>query len=573
MSDKTSQSKERYSVLEKSEHDDTINIVLNTDDAQKAKTAFTASTAREILDNKIGKIVGSVEWVQKSGNNRAPQFNLDESFRAVLEGRPELVKVNEPPQPEQNDLFQGVPTENQEEVVHLDFEPEEPGQDLEQEHNIPEGPPLEAYIDDALAHAEQEAEANEQTGSTAPEEHAPVQKEDREPSTDLDEDTKLNLDPAEGRWQVIIRNEENKDFSVLFKTDDQKEALDALNGYETEQGSEIHIYDAANGQRIISKNEIDNEHSEPSKENEKENTQSLESHTENAFSSLDENVMEDEPNLEQELNPQKDTSENKHAHDKNVDWSSLKAKQQKKAINEPEQDDLEDDQIFGAGPSYGGSHGNVPSGGTYQTSTLGAIGSSIVSSARNILNRNRNIPCPTANTSPEEQIYTSKHSFESHFNNADADQWKEKQLGREMDIINAEIKYSIDAIERLACSEYSGLAREIESSGNPTEDQRKKLATLKESNSVTEARKDIESHINNVETRVSRILKDDTHSNEIKKEVQESIKKWSKDIDKSMEGLPNDDFKKDLLTKIKKLIDMIVDRLSPKTSSDPSPSR
>lgn len=578
MSDQASQSIERFSVTEKSEYDDAINTVLNTDDAVKAKSAFTASTAREILDNKTGRIVGSVEWVQKSGDNRAPNFNLDESFNAVLEGRPEPELNIAPPQPAQDDLFGKVESSkdqmDHEEVVQLDFEPEEVNSsemsqanqtiadiekitksDFENEHEISSQKPS---LDNHLT-------SNVETGPLL---YEPL--ENRVSTNEIGS----KLDAESGRWQVISSDTESRLSSILFTTDDQNEAMDAFKGYEPDLDCELHIYDATNGQRLISRHEAEIGSAEQSTNVEKnnDNVESIEKHIDKAFSSLGENQMDDAVELSPDSAPETDAPNDKIENHGDNEWKSLKTNQKREAVNEPENDDLEDDQIFGQGSSYSSGYRGAPSGGTYQTSILGAIGSSLASSVRNIVGRDRNSPEPSIAENVGENIDVSKQSFEAQFNSADADQWKVKQLDREMSIVNSDIQYSIDAINRLANSEYSKLAREIESSENPSDDQMKKLSTLKESTSVSEAKSDIESHINNVETRVARILKDESLPKEAKKEVEATVKNRSKEVDKSMDGLPNDDFKKDLLSKIKKLIDLIVDRLSPKTSSDPSPS-
>lgn len=796
MSGQASQSIERFSVKEKSEYDNSINTVLNTDDAVKAKTAFTASTARQILDNKTGRIVGSVEWVQKSGGNRAPNFNIDDSFSAVLEGRPEPGLNIASSQPAQDDLFGKVESINNQldhsEVVQLDFEPEDVNS-----YEIHEGVPIEAYqadeprnepsvagVDsrdlwpdiedsnrgyeelgkDAIATGgdlvsviDKSPEGSNQVGRThgvyreakepevasavesykkaylnilemrkefsqkpdyvrrkEPEEwayhkakkhfgefnladvdamerntndqkgvdvklpdgnvrHISNQKQlfdkivsfnkergkfydekyiktnvpedydrltqtsvdlakarkavvadignkstanktivgiERLAKSDFEEEHEIEniksgldnhlasdieigsilgesgkdrlstheigskLDADRGRWQVISFDSESNLSSILFTTDDQSEAMDALKGYEPNRDFQLHIYDATNGQRLVSRDEVKTGFAAQGRniENNNDDTESIEKHTEKAFASLGDNEMDDTAEFSSASEPETDAENDKVENHGQHNWKSIKANQKKNAIDEPENDDLEDDQIFEPGPSYYSGYRGAPSGGTYQTSTLGAIRSSLASSVRNIVGRDRNSSKPSDAKGVSGNFDLEKESLETQFNRADADKWRVNQFDREMTIIGSEIKYSVDAINRLGNSEYAKLAKEIESSNSPSDDQVRDLSVLKESTSVKEAKHDIAAHINSVESRVSRMLKDENLPMEAKNELETCVKKWSKDVDTSVEALPNDDFKKDLLSKIRQLVDLIVDRLTLEKSTDPSPS-
>lgn len=406
------------------------------------------------------------------------------------------------------------------------------------------------------------------------------------PTLSLSEEISLSSEiefNAEGRWQVVSSVDNGSSHSVLFSTDDPIEAVEALTGYELDKECSLNIYDSTNGGVIISRNgdAVDgslapkefeaifqkNSTSAPYQaEIDRNGGDSLAQHTDSPLTGMDANEIEP-IDSEQDVKPDDNLPEGE------TSWESVKSKKPEGESRIEEPEDLEDDRTLApSGGNYSSGRQNSQGAGQ-PVSAMGMLGSFIGSGINSIIKKvaggSESPDGPVADCVPDKSKPTA-HSSMAQFNNADI--WASNSQAKELTILHSDMDYAVKAISAFADLDCVKEAGQITSLESPTDEQKQNLALLKANRSYVDAQNDVEGFLNDVKARSSRLLRDENIPSDVRTELGLRLNDWSKQLDKSIEALPNDEYKKDLLDKIKAMIDQIIDRLTPKKRSEVEPS-
>lgn len=457
-------------------------------------------------------------------------------------------------------------------VVQLEFEPFDPSPGHESGPPKMDEPPLEAY-------------AAEQGFEKLPD-YKHMDQPQLEPRFEAtaSSDPQLSVPFVEGgRWQVVDSNSDGTD-TVLLATDDPHEAQEARAGYDAEPGHQVRVFDASTGAVAIDEIVMDSEA-----------TLRISVDFQNALSAMDvQSEHKVKENLDEELvspgtshdahvnepiedlAPDKPPDPKSEQEDKWVSSKVSKSDRQKALSSTIDDLELEDDQIF----KQAGTGQMVPPQGQAMgygvQSNLGALTSAAFSGIKGLFSKTKHDSADAPE--PEESVKKEHVSgvgqfFEKQFNAGDLTAWRSSSQAREMAVLRADMAHSLDAVRRLSETPYSKFVKEIEAAVEPiTDAQKARLAQLKEQPEVTEAINDIKTFIGDVHARSVKLADDSQGTPSSKAQMEQSLSEWSHDMDEAIKDIPDPNLQKDLMDRIRKLIDLIIERLSPSKSKGAAPS-
>lgn len=456
-------------------------------------------------------------------------------------------------------------------VVQLEFEPFDASPDQDSAPPKMDEPPLEAYAADESLEKLTEYE----------------QADEIEPSLDTDAPSGPDSQPGVpfidgGRWQVVDSISDGG-HTVLLATDDPHEAQEARAGYSADPGHQVRVFDAETGAVAVEEIMVGSEATlkvsedyqtalsatELQSDLEVENTMAAEQ----ASPETSHDAHLDEPI--EDLAPDGPSDQKNEQEDKWVSSKVTKSDRQKALSPESDDNEIEDDQIFdpaGAGATV--PHQGHAMGYGVQ-SNLGALTSAALSGIRGLFSRTKQDGVDTSvpDAVVQSQADSIGQSFEKQFNAGDLTAWKSNSQAREIAVLNADMAHSLDAVRRLAETPYSQLARQLDAAEEPpTDAQKARLAQLKEQPEVTEAINDIKTFVSDVHTRSIKLADDSQGSPSSKAQMEQSLAEWSKDMDAAIKDIPDPNLQKDLIDKIKKLIDLITEKFSPSKTKGAAPS-
>lgn len=457
-------------------------------------------------------------------------------------------------------------------VVQLEFEPFDAPADHDAAPPKMDGPPLEAYAAD---------EGFEKLPEYEQADHSEPNLETDSPAIPVSQLDVPFIDG--GRWQVVDSNSDGG-HTVLLATDDPHEAQEARAGYSADPGHQVRVFDAETGAVAVEEVVVGSAA-----------TLSVSEDFRCALSATElqsDQKMEDTLAVEQ---PDPETNQGSHLNepiedlapdgpsdpknepdDKWVSSKATKSDRQQALSSTSDDNELEDDQIFG--PDYAGAvvprRGHAMGYGVQ--SNLGALTSAALSGIRGLFSRTKQDGVdPSVPDAPVAQSQADGigQSFEKQFNAGDLTAWKSNSHAREFAVLNADMAHSLDAVRRLAETPYSQLARELGAAGEPpTDAQKARLAQLKEQPEVAEAINDIKTFVSDVHTRSIKLADDTQGTPSSKAQLEQSLAAWSNDMGDAIKEVPDPNLQKDLMDRIKKLIDLIIEKLSPSKSKGAAPS-
>lgn len=456
-------------------------------------------------------------------------------------------------------------------VVQLEFEPFDASPDQDSATPKMDEPPLEAYAADEGLEKLTEYEQADET----------------EPSLEADAPAGHNPQPGVpfidgGRWQVVDSISDGG-HTVLLATDDPHEAQEARAGYSADPGHQVRVFDAETGAVAVEEIMVGSEATlhvsqdfqtalsatELQSDQKVENTMAAEQ----ASPETTHDAHLDEPI--EDLAPDGPSDPKNEQEDKWVSSKVTKSDRQKALASESDDNELEDDQIFdpvGAGAVV--PHQGHTMGYGVQ-SNLGALTSAALSGIRGLFSRTKpdSVDTSVPDAVVQSQADSIGQSFEKQFNAGDLTAWKSSSQAREIAVLNADMAHSLDAVRRLAETPYSQLARELDAAEEPpTDAQKARLAQLKERPEVTEAINDIKTFVSDVHTRAIKLADDSQGAPSSKAQLEQSLVEWSKDMDAAIKDTPDPNLQKDLIDKLKKLIDLIIEKFSPSKTKGAAPS-
>lgn len=447
-------------------------------------------------------------------------------------------------------------------VVQLEFEPFEAPLDQSSSPPQMDEPPLEAYSADEELEKLPEYELADQ-----PE----LGSETEAPATDM---PKLNVPFVDGgRWQVVDTNPDGG-HEVLLATDDPHEAQEARAGYATDPGHQVRVFDAETGALAIEEVVIGSEATLCLSEDFQSAMSSIELQSGKLQPDTDQDIHANEPI--EDLGPDQPSNLTNEQEDKWVSSKVLQSDRQKALSSTNDDNDLEDDQIFGpdgTGPVVSGQ-GHAMGYGAQ--SNLGALTSAAFSGIRALFSRTKQDGAGgPAHDESMGQGYESGvgQSFEREFNAGDLSAWRSSSHAREMAVLNTDMTHSLDAVRRLTETPYVQLAKELDVAGQPlTDAQKTHLAQLKEQPEFLDAVSDIKAFIGDVHARAVKVADDIQGTAASQTQLEQSLVAWSKDMDEAIRDIPDANLQKDLMDKIKKIIDLIMESFSPSKSKGAAPS-
>lgn len=456
-------------------------------------------------------------------------------------------------------------------IVQLEFEPFDALPSHESAPPRMDEPPLEAYAADEgfekLSEYEQADQPQLESRSEAPE----------------SSDPRLSVTFVEGgRWQVVNSNPDDT-HTVLLATDDPHEAQEARSGYDAEPGHQVRVFDASTGLVAIEEIVMDSE-----------TTLRISEDFQSALSATD---VQSEHKVEDTLNEEHDPGTSQDAHvsepiedlspDESSDpkntpedrWVSSKVSKsdRQKALPSTNDDiELVDDQIF----EHPGTGQMVPPQGRAMgygvQSNLGALTAAALSGLKGLFSKSEQssavAPAPEE-SGKQDHVSGIGQSFERQFNASDLAAWRSSSQARELTVLSADMAHSLDAVRRLAETPYSQFAKELDATVKPiTDAQQARLAQLKEQPEVTEAINDINKFIGDVHARSVKLADDSQGTASSKAQLEQSLAAWSHDMDEAIKDVPDPNLQKDLMERLKKLIDLIIERFSPSKPKGAAPS-
>lgn len=457
-------------------------------------------------------------------------------------------------------------------IVQLEFEPFDAPLNHESAPPKMDEPPLEAYSADEgfekLSVYEQTDQPQLEAKSEAPEYPDP----------------QLRVPFVEGgRWQVVDSISDGT-HTVLLATDDPHEAQEARAGYDAEPGHQVRVFDASTGAVAIEEIVMDSEA-----------TLRISEDFQNALSAMDvQNEHKVEETLDEEhvspatahdahvnepiedLAPDEPSDPKSEQQDKWISSKISKSDRQKALPSTDDDLELEDDQIF----EQARTGQMVPQQGRVMgygvESNLSALTSAAFSGIKGLFSRTQQDSIDSQEpdqSAKQEPVSGVGQSFEKQFNAGDLTAWRSSSHAREMTVLSADMVHSLDAVRRLAETPYSKFVKELDLAVEPVTDaQKARLAQLKEQPEVTEAISDINNFIGDVHARSVKLADDNQGTPSSKAQLEQSLAAWSHDMDEAIKDIPDPNLQKDLMDKIKKLIDLIIDRFSPSKSKGAAPS-
>lgn len=549
--------KPRFIVQEHSELDQEAVIVLSTDDPSLAMSEFRKSSSREILDGASNSSLARVDW-EKSGQTIKPKYVVDGLFEAEVAGIEFSSLEDRPsPLPAQDDLFtQQAPDSNR--VIQLDFEPEW--------HTVsPDlgGPPLNAYDDDI------------NMASTSEEHTIAYDDYEQAQASHLDMDTLenvINYNPS-GRWN-IVEIESNHSASVLFATDDPSEAIDALKGYQSSGVSEtvLEIHDSHLKSRAfaLSESAEDPVFTSPEFNDALAEIERREAtiDTSAPLKGLDEPLPNDIEDFSSDLeNDAVKRADQSNDNATNSEWKSSKVSNTSKGLD-PEEEHI-DDQIFvpdGKAPSRAPHVPQQMVNYRHETN----LGKIVRATARGIRSLG-SLGKSSHNEIGNDINSISKSSVESQFNKADAGSWQSEQVKRELGVVQQDMSHTLGAIDRLKNTAYFQKLSELKEAGlSLTNEAKTELNQLKADPAFNEAVGDVQNFMANVQARAIRLSDNRGMSPEEKELFEKMFSDWSKSTKDNLNRLPDDPTKDDLVERIKKLIEMLIERFSHTKKKEPN---
>lgn len=457
-------------------------------------------------------------------------------------------------------------------IVQLEFEPFDAPPSHESAPPKLDEPPLEAYAADEGFERLTEYDQTDQPQLEA-------RSEAQEPS-----DPQLNVPFVEGgRWQVVDSISDGT-HTVLLATDDPHEAQEARAGYDAEPGHQVRVFDASTGAVAIEEIVMDSEATLRISEDFQSALSAMDVQSDHKVDeTLDEELVSPAASHDSHVNePIEDLAPDEPSEPKSEQqdkWISSKVSKSDRQKALPSTDDdleLEDDQIF----TQAGTGQMVPQQGRAMgygvQSNLGALTSAAFSGIKGLFSRTKHddIDAPgPEELAKQEPVSGVDQSFEKQFNAGDLTAWRSSSQAREMAVLSADMAHSLDAVRRLAETPYSKFVKELDAAVDPiTDAQKARLAQLKEQPEVTEAISDINAFIGDVQARSVKLADDNRGTPSSKAQLEQSLAAWSHDMDEAIKDIPDPNLQKDLMDRIKKLIELIIERFSPSKSKGAAPS-